>query len=101
MGKPVESQMVFTFASPSITPRGDGSFFISPGKPIREMTPNQAHKFLGICRTSIYELLECGMLPCRRPLKKKILIPVDALEDYRRKTADPEFWAQGAALNHK
>ncbi len=80
------------FSPPTVLPQSNGTFLLKPGKPIREMTVKQAMGFLGVGKTSVYTLLNSGMLPHRRPLPSKILIPVDALEAYRHKTNDPEYW---------
>lgn len=77
---------------PVITPRGDGSFVISPGKPIREMRPQQAAKFLGVCKTRMYQMVESGLIPARRPSPGVIWVGVDDLERWKETTRDPEFW---------
>jgi hypothetical protein len=82
----------FSFAPPTLIPQGDGAFLVKPGKPIREMSVKQAMVFLGVGRTSMYDLLNSGMIPHRRPLPHKICIPVEALEAFRSKTDDPEYW---------
>ncbi len=90
--KPIAANAAFSFAPPTLIPQGDGAFLIKPGKPVREMTVMQAMLFLGVGRTSMYELIYAGFIPHRRPTPHKILISVDALEEFRRKTNDPEYW---------
>ena len=77
---------------PIVTPQGDGSVVIRPGKPIAEMTVTQAARFLGIHKSSVYRLIDNGSLTARRPLKKKTLIAAAVLEDWRERTKDPEYW---------
>ena len=77
---------------PTITPQGDGSVIVRPGKPVAEMTVTQAAKFMGCDPSSIRRLLYKGYLTARRPLRKKTLIPAVELEEWREKTKDPEFW---------
>lgn len=86
-----EAQFYFSFV-PQFIAQPDGAVLVKPGKPAREVTPRQAALMLGISRSSIYELIQTGHLSHRRPLPKKILIPVESLEEHRRKTDDPEFW---------
>lgn len=87
-------QMTFCLSfTPVMVPQGDGSVLVRPGKPVAEVTPLQASRMLQISRSAVYELLNAGVLPHRRPLRRKILIPSSAIEDWKRRTADPEFWA--------
>lgn len=75
-----------------VTPQGDGSYVCRPGRPVRDLTPAQVAHALGISRSAVYALVDTGRLPCRRPTRRKILISAEAVEDYRAKTRDPEYW---------
>ena len=77
---------------PTISPQGDGSVIVRPGKPVAEMTVTQAARYLGVHKSSVYRLIDQGDLVARRPLRKKTLIPAGALEEWRKKTSDPEYW---------
>lgn len=91
---PRVEQMTFCLSfTPIMVPQGDGSVLVRPGRPVAEVTPIQAARMLQISRSAVYEMLQAGELPCRRPRRRKILIPSDAIEDWKRRTADPEFWA--------
>ncbi len=81
-----------TYTPPTLLPQGDGSFVIRPGKPVQDLTPKQAAAYLGIAWSSIYKLLDAGKIPCRRPLRGKILISVEDCERWKSRTRDPEFW---------
>lgn len=88
-------QPEFTFEA-VVTPRGDGTFVLTPGKPFAtatEVTPRQAARYLGCSRAGVYRLLDIGRLECRRPTPGKILIPLAALKKHKTDSADPEFWA--------
>ena len=73
-------------------PQGDGSYIVRPGKPISELTPNQAAVALGLSRSSVYRRLMEGRLKARRPGPRKILISADSVEEWRKETEDSEYW---------
>lgn len=75
-----------------MTPQGDGSYVCRPGRPVRDLTPAQVAAALGISRSAVYALVDSGRLPCRRPTRRKILISAEAVEEFRIKTRDPEYW---------
>jgi hypothetical protein len=87
------SQFTFSFAA-VVTPRGDGSFVVSPGKAVieEEVTPRIAATFLGISRSGVYLLCETGLLEYRKPSPGKILITVESLKKHKAASRDPEFW---------
>lgn len=92
-GKGSADQLHFDFSFvPQVQARGDGSFVVTPGKPMLEMTPIQVARLLSISRSSVYALIDRGALEYRRPLKKKILITAASVEAWRLRTSDPEFW---------
>jgi len=88
-----ESKMTF---QPTVTPQGDGSFVIRPGKPVAKLTLRQAAKRAGCSRTTIYRLYNTGILKGDRPSPRKIFIFADSLEQHLTNCQDPEFW-QGDA----
>lgn len=90
-------QLSFTFSA-TVIPRGDGSFTVLPGKPVREMRPQAAAKEIGVCKTTLYEMIAAGRLETRRPSPGVIWVRVDGdrgLAAWRTKTSDPEFWERG------
>jgi hypothetical protein len=79
--------MTFAFAVPVMVPQGDGSFVVKPGKPLSELTVLQFAKAYGVGRSSVYNMIEMGVIEkYRRPLPKKILIPVEELDRLIRKS---------------
>lgn len=86
-----EEQFQFTF-QPVVTPQGDGSFVIRPGKPVEKLSLRQAAKRAGCSRTTIYRLYDAGILKGDRPSPRKIFIFADSLEEHLKKCADAEYW---------
>jgi hypothetical protein len=81
------------------TSRGDGSFVIAPGKPVRELRPQAAAKYIGVCKTRMYEMVSLGRVESRRPSAGVIWVRVDGgrgLDAWKTRTADPEFWEREA-----
>lgn len=94
-----EDQLALSFASPSILPDGGGGWIVKAGKPIAEFTPFQFGKAMGISRSTVYRLLDAGIIAeVRRPSPRKILIGAGAAEKFRQDTRDPEFWVRNALL---
>lgn len=90
-------QPEFTFAHPVITPRGDGTFIVSPGKPsAREIPTREAARILGVCRAQIWyirnQTLGRKLLRWRftSELKGKILWELDSVIAYRDATRSLE-----------
>ena len=98
---PQAQQLSFSFTAPTMTPLGDGSFRLTPGKMVREMTPLQAAPILGVCRNQVYVYIGFGLLPFRKPAQRKILIPAEAVEKLRIDTMDPEFWDRLKAVKKR
>ncbi len=55
------------------------------------MTVKQAAKAMNVHPSSIYRRIWQDGLPCRRPLKRRILIAVEDLEKWRQETLGPEY----------
>jgi len=47
------------------------------------MNPSQAAKLLGISRSSVLRLIAAGLLPAYRPTKRRVVILVSDIDDYR------------------
>ncbi len=75
-----------------ILPNGHGGYTITPRKPVEELSPRHAAKFLGISRSSIYRLLDLGLLEHTRPTRGKILISVESLKRHKESVRDAEYW---------
>lgn len=57
------------------------------------VSPLKAMEMLGFAsRSTVYLRLEAGLLVYRKPGPKKIEISLVSIEEYKRATADPEFW---------
>ncbi len=94
--------MTLSFGAPTLLPQGDGSFVLRPGKPLVEFSPLQFARAISVSRSTVYRLLdEWKIISYRRPSPRKILIPAEAVESFRRKTEDPEFWQSVKALEKK
>lgn len=86
-----------------LTPLGDGRYVLRPrisGTVDQWITPKDAAIILGFSgpegRSSIYRLIEQGMLTARRPSPRKILVSLASVHAHRDASADPEFWARRA-----
>lgn len=77
---------------PIVTPQGDGSFHVRPSKPVSHMSIKQSAAYLNISPSSVYRLVDEGVIPAERPLRGKILIAVSDLEAHKERSRDPEFW---------
>jgi excisionase family DNA binding protein len=77
---------------PTITPQGDGSYVLRPGKPVSTLTVREAARVLNVHISSVYRLIDSGILLCERPTRGAIRIPLSAMDAHRRHAADPEFW---------
>ncbi len=75
-----------------ILPNGHGGYTVTPKKPVEELSPKHAAKFLGISRSGIYRLIDLGLLIHSRPSPGKILITVDSLRKHRDSVRDAEYW---------
>ncbi len=75
-----------------LVPTGGGNYKLVPQKPVAEVTPRHASRFLGVSRPTIYRILH--LLDYRRPSPGKILITMESLQRHKRATSDPEFWQQ-------
>lgn len=87
-----EDGTAVVFANPTYTPRGDGTFVVSPGKPAQKLTLRQAARMLGRSYWTIWRLYQAGMLAGERPSPHSIMIYADSLQQHIQKTQDPEFW---------
>lgn len=91
-GARVEEQLGFLFPT-VMTPLGDGSFKLSPGKPVSEMRVVKAAEYLAVSESSVYRLIDCGLLRARRAMPHRLMVSVESIEQYKNGTMDPEFWA--------
>lgn len=77
-------------------PRSDGTWTLRPTLPQEDadswVSIRQAAKVLGISEASAYKLKDAGFMVHRRPLKGKITVSLRWLMQFRRATADEEFW---------
>ena len=87
------AQILFAFV-PSVTPQGDGSFIIRPGKPRRLLTVLEAALRAHCSTDTIYRLIDFGLVEFERPSPRKILVIAESLEEHLARTRDPEFWAE-------
>lgn len=60
------AQITFGFA-PIITPRGDGTFTVAPGKPITWLGTTEAARYLHIAPNTLRGWIESGTLPRYSP----------------------------------
>lgn len=63
---PPPAQVTFGFA-PVITPRGDGSFTVAPGKPIVWLGTTEAARYLHIAPNTLRGWIDAGILPQSLP----------------------------------
>lgn len=82
----------FSFSAPVCLPRGDGTFVVSPGKPISRLSVRQAAARAGVSIGTIYRLIGEGLLKADRPSRGRILVDAESLEQHLAGTRDPEFW---------
>jgi len=88
------NQTTFHF-EPTITPRGDGTFNINPGKPIpgrKKLTVCEAAKKANVSEDTILRLRESGLIEGEQPSPRKIFIYEDSLDAHIKRTRDLEFW---------
>lgn len=60
---PDPNQPMFAFAAPVCTPRGDGSFVVSPGKPLSRLTTDQFAREIGVSAESVRRYIQEGVIP--------------------------------------
>ncbi len=84
------AQLYFTF-TPVITPQGDGSFTIRPGKPVALLKVREVASALRLHISSVYRLIDEGVLPSERPTKGAIRVRSEALEAHRRRMENGEW----------
>lgn len=88
-------QQLLLFAT--LTPNGNGGWTIVPRKPVAECGPSEAAQMLGVCRSTLSNLLD-------QPQAQKLIrwrwlteaqgkrvYDTQSLLAYREATADPEF----------
>jgi hypothetical protein len=88
------NQATFYF-EPTITPRGDGTFTIQPGRPIpgrKKLTPLEAEKISGLSSDTIIRLYKAEMIEGEQPSPRKYFIYEDSLQAHLARTRDREFW---------
>lgn len=83
-------QMVFSGAT--TIPRGDGSYIVSPGRPVQRLTVAAAARELGCSTATVYRLRDAGCLKAERISPHKTLILAESLQAHRQAARDPEFW---------
>ena len=91
---PIQFELRF---EPEVTPRGDGTWIVKPGKPIvgrRRLTVAQAAAQSGLSADTIRRLYDGGFLEGENPSPRRIFIFADSLEAHQRSTRDREFWDQ-------
>ena len=93
-GHGIARQASFSFAA-TLTPQGDGSFLLRPGKPLMRLSLREAARRTGLSRTTIYRLWDCGLVEGERPSPRKIYVFAHSLDEHLKRTRDAEFW--GAA----
>jgi hypothetical protein len=84
-------QLSFGFV-PEVIPQGDGSFRVSPGRPVCKVTVRVAARLAGVSIHTIYRLRDAGLLRGERLSPKKILIDVDSLQQHATASRDGEYW---------
>ena len=92
MKKPAAPPSAF-FSAAAPVPRGDGSYILSPGKPLPEqLKVAQCAKISGLSRQTIYRLFHQGDLKGRRASRGSIRIFASSLQAHLANTEDPQFW---------
>lgn len=91
--------MLFSFAAPICTPRGDGSFVVKPGRPVSRLTVAQAAARAGVSVWTIYRLINEGYLKADRPSPGRIVVDSESLEQHLLVTRDPEYWPARPAFS--
>lgn len=89
-----QQQLLLSFNA-EITPRGDGSFIVKPGKPIlgrRKVTVSEAAAYLKLSEDTIRRLYHAGLLEGERPSPRCIFIYADSIEAHLQAARDREFW---------
>jgi len=54
------------FCAATVTPRGDGSYVITPGKPESRICTKKAAQMLGVAQRTVRRYVETGLLPAER-----------------------------------
>lgn len=62
---PNQLDLPISWTPPAITPHGDGSFTVRPGRPVNWLTPAQFAKAVGLSRRAVYEYMGTESLPDR------------------------------------
>jgi hypothetical protein len=93
-GNVVCEQLCLTFGPPVVTPRGDGSYVVSPGKPVQWLSVRQMQVMLGVGKTQSYQYVEEGLVESRRPAPHKIQVAAESVQRLAERIRDPEFWAR-------
>jgi hypothetical protein len=89
--------MAFVFSGSTVTPRGDGTFIVTPGKPMQRLTVTAAARELGCSIWTVYRLRDSGHLEAERPSPHKTLILAESIAKHRAAVRDPEFWEKAQA----
>jgi len=84
-------QLALAFEA-TMTPRGDGSYVVVPGRPVARLTVVAAARELGCSKWTVYRLRDAGHLEAERPSPHKTLILAESLRKHRVAVRDPEFW---------
>jgi excisionase family DNA binding protein len=61
---------------------------------LRYLTVAEAAEVAGVSVTTIYRLIEIGVLTVSRPSPMKIRILEASIRDYLSRSTDPEFWTK-------
>lgn len=84
------AQDSFSFGPAEVTPRGDGSYLVRPGKPVQWLWVKEAARLHRVSADAIRDWITAGLVTGKRVGRRKYQVEAESLAKFIR----PDNWRE-------